>query len=120
MYSLMKYVYFLFIVCLVSCFNEQERDDKPLCLWYNSPAENWNEAFPVGNGRIGAMVFGGIDKEVLQLNENTLYSGEPSIIFKDVQITPKMKDKVVELMRAKKYSQASDLICKYYHSLKKK
>lgn len=110
----MKYVYFLFIVCLVSCFNEQERDDKPLCLWYNSPAENWNEALPVGNGRIGAMVFGGIDKEVLQLNENTLYSGEPSIIFKDVQITPKMKDKVVELMRAKKYSQASDLICKYW------
>ena len=49
-----------------------------LLLWYNKPAANWNEALPIGNGRMGAMVFGGIVNEHLQLNDNTLYSGEPS------------------------------------------
>jgi alpha-L-fucosidase 2 len=46
-------------------------------LWYRAPAEQWVEALPVGNGRIGAMVFGGIATERLQLNEDTLWSGGP-------------------------------------------
>lgn len=46
-------------------------------LWYRQPARVWTEALPVGNGRIGAMVFGGTDLERLQLNEDTLYSGGP-------------------------------------------
>lgn len=48
-----------------------------LKLWYNSPAKNWNEALPLGNGRIGAMIFGGIEEEIIQLNEETLWSGGP-------------------------------------------
>ena len=60
----------------------------------------------------GTMVFGGVEKEQLQLNENTLYSGEPSVVFKDVKITPEMFDKVVGLMKAGKYKTASDLVCK--------
>ncbi|MFO7634619.1 MAG: glycoside hydrolase family 95 protein, partial [Caldilinea sp.] len=46
-------------------------------LWYTSPAATWVEALPVGNGRLGAMVFGGIERERLQLNEDTLWSGGP-------------------------------------------
>ncbi len=46
-------------------------------LWYAQPAAAWVEALPVGNGRIGAMVYGGIDTEYLQLNEDTLWSGGP-------------------------------------------
>lgn len=46
-------------------------------LWYTSPAEQWVEALPIGNGRIGAMVFGGIQEEKLALNEDTLWSGYP-------------------------------------------
>lgn len=46
-------------------------------LWYRQPARNWNEALPVGNGRLGAMVFGGPAEERWQLNENTLWSGFP-------------------------------------------
>ncbi|MET1054710.1 MAG: glycoside hydrolase family 95 protein [Pedobacter sp.] len=49
----------------------------PLKLWYNKPSAEWVEALPVGNGRIGAMVFGGVEEEVLQLNESTLWSGGP-------------------------------------------
>jgi len=53
-------------------------DSNPLVLWYNRPAKRWVEALPVGNGRLGAMVFGGVEKERLQLNEDTLWSGAPS------------------------------------------
>jgi alpha-L-fucosidase 2 len=47
----------------------------PLSLWYRRPAGKWVEALPLGNGRLGAMVFGGVERERLQLNEDTLYAG---------------------------------------------
>jgi alpha-L-fucosidase 2 len=50
---------------------------EPLSLWYRQPATLWTSALPVGNGRQGAMTFGGIDSEVLCLNEGTLWSGGP-------------------------------------------
>ncbi|MBM6577995.1 glycoside hydrolase family 95 protein [Microvirga sp. SRT01] len=46
-------------------------------LWYRQPAKVWTEALPIGNGRLGAMVFGGLAQERLQLNEDTLYAGGP-------------------------------------------
>jgi alpha-L-fucosidase 2 len=46
-------------------------------LWYRQPAREWIEALPVGNGRLGAMVFGGTTHERLQLNEDTLWNGGP-------------------------------------------
>ena len=51
--------------------------EAPLCLWYRQPATNWNEALPLGNGRLGAMVFGTPGKERLQLNEESLWAGCP-------------------------------------------
>ena len=51
--------------------------DDFLLLWYDKPAAEWTEALPVGNGRLGAMVFGGPATERLQLNEDTLYAGSP-------------------------------------------
>ncbi|BBD99907.1 alpha/beta hydrolase [Sphingobium amiense] len=49
----------------------------PLTLWYRQPAAKWTEALPIGNGRLGAMVFGGTAQEKLQLNESTLWAGQP-------------------------------------------
>ena len=49
----------------------------PLVLWYEQPASQWVQALPVGNGRLGAMVFGGVTTERLQLNEDTLHAGGP-------------------------------------------
>jgi alpha-L-fucosidase 2 len=46
-------------------------------LWYTHPAEKWENALPVGNGRLGAMVFGRADEEIIQLNEDTYWSGGP-------------------------------------------
>ncbi len=50
---------------------------KDLKLWYKKPAKTWNEALPLGNGRLGAMVFGGVEEELIQLNEATYWSGGP-------------------------------------------
>ena len=55
----------------------QKTGNRDLRLWYRQPAEAWTEALPIGNGRLGAMVFGGIARERLQLNEDTLYAGGP-------------------------------------------
>ncbi|MFH9067594.1 glycosyl hydrolase family 95 catalytic domain-containing protein [Streptomyces coeruleorubidus] len=54
-------------------------DQKPdeFVLWYPRPASEWLEALPIGNGRLGAMVFGGTDTELLQLNEDTVWAGGP-------------------------------------------
>jgi len=52
--------------------------DQMLMLWYRQPATNWLEALPVGNGRLGAMVFGGINRERIQLNEDSIWVGDPT------------------------------------------
>src|SRR5207249_9618228 len=49
----------------------------PLTLWYRQPAQLWVEALPVGNGRMGAMVFGAAAHERIQFNEQTVWTGEP-------------------------------------------
>jgi len=68
------------IVLIPSRNNPQSAIRDPqsdLKLWYDEPAKEWTQALPVGNGRLGAMVFGGVDKERLQLNEVSLWSGSP-------------------------------------------
>lgn len=50
---------------------------EPLSLWYQQPARQWTEALPVGNGRLGAMLFGGLQNEHLQFNEHTVWTGKP-------------------------------------------
>ena len=62
-------------VCAPKVHGAQAASDT--VLWYAKPADKWTDALPVGNGRLGAMVFGGIEAERLQLNEDTLWSGAP-------------------------------------------
>ncbi|MDO1499022.1 glycoside hydrolase N-terminal domain-containing protein [Winogradskyella maritima] len=50
-----------------------------LKLWYNTPSGDvWENALPLGNGKIGAMVFGNVEKEIIGLNEHTVWSGSPN------------------------------------------
>lgn len=46
-------------------------------LWYDRPADHWEQALPLGNGRLGAMVYGRVDIDTIQLNEDTFWSGSP-------------------------------------------
>jgi alpha-L-fucosidase 2 len=64
--------------CAFFCvINQLDAQDKGLTLWYNQPAQKWTDALPIGNGHMGAMVFGGIQEEHLQFNEATLWTGNP-------------------------------------------
>jgi len=65
------------IASSVSFEGEASAPDEPLSLWYRRPAKQWVEALAIGNGRLGAMIFGGVDHERIQLNEDTLYAGGP-------------------------------------------
>lgn len=78
-------------------------------LTYQEPASKWTEALPLGNGRLGAMLFGGIEDELLQLNEDTLWSGEP----KDGNNPESLKvmPEVRRLVNEGKYVEA-DALCK--------
>ena len=82
-----------------------------LTLWYDRPAAEWSEALPLGNGFMGAMVFGDPLKEHLQLNEGTLYSGDPKGTFKNITIR-KDFPQVSDLLKAKKYGEAQAIIAK--------
>jgi alpha-L-fucosidase 2 len=69
------------------------------------------EALPVGNGHLGAMGFGKTDDELLQLNDNTLYSGEPDIPWKGLDISDSY-EKAVQMLREEKYVEAGDFLRK--------
>jgi alpha-L-fucosidase 2 len=82
-------------------------DAPPAMLWYRQPAGPWTEALPVGNGRIGAMVFGGVAQERLQLNEDTLWSGGPYD-----PVNPHASEALPEVRRlifADRYAEAQSL-----------
>ncbi len=68
----MRHLLVLLVLALASAAHAQ-----PLSLWYDEPASEWNEALPVGNGRIGGMVFGGVARERIQFNEDTVWTGKP-------------------------------------------
>ena len=61
----------LFILPFSISANDPQYD-----LWYRKPANKWEEALPIGNGRLGAMIHGGVHKEIIQLNEDSMYSGK--------------------------------------------
>jgi alpha-L-fucosidase 2 len=74
----MTLILFLFAQLLLgSSARPQAPTASDLRLWYGQPGEQWNQALPVGNGRLGAMVFGRTANETIQLNEETLWSGGP-------------------------------------------
>lgn len=67
----------IIFILLLQATDVLAQKNQTVQLWYKQPATHWVEALPVGNGHIGAMIFGGVEEELLQLNESTLYSGGP-------------------------------------------
>jgi alpha-L-fucosidase 2 len=100
------------ILIIMFCFlfelNLQAQSGTSLKLWYNQPAKQWVEALPVGNGRLGAMVFGNPAQEEIQLNENTVWAGQP--YRNDNPDAKEALPKVRQLIFEGKYQEAQDLV----------
>lgn len=75
----MKQIIFIIMLfaLVATCSQPSKPENENLKLWYTEPATEWSASLPIGNGRLVAMVFGGVDQEHLQLNEETLWSGGP-------------------------------------------
>jgi alpha-L-fucosidase 2 len=103
----------LFIVLLTfsptNLWCQSQSDD--LIIRYDQPAKRWNEAIPIGNGYMGAMVFGDVIRERIQLNEGTLYSGDPLKTFDNIKVG-KYLDSVTQLIDQQKFIDAQKIISK--------
>ncbi|PIQ21468.1 MAG: alpha-L-fucosidase, partial [Cytophagales bacterium CG18_big_fil_WC_8_21_14_2_50_42_9] len=102
-------MWFIILFLALPAFSQEtgQASGDELKIWFNHPANNWNEALPVGNGRLGAMVFGGITNERLQLNEESVWSGKPEDFVNpnSRQALPQVR----ELLFAGKYAEAQKL-----------
>src|SRR5690606_19935824 len=103
------YVALIFGINIPATAVQTADSEKDEILWYNRPADLWTEALPLGNGHLGAMVFGGIEQEHLQLNENTLYSGDPFHTYKSIDIRKKYGE-VISLLNEGKFKLAENII----------
>lgn len=103
----MKKLTYLLILISFSSQWMTAKDNDNLRLWYNKPAADWNEALPLGNGRLGAMVFGVPSVEHLQLNEETIWAGSPNNNAHEV--APEVLQEVRKLIFDKKYVEAQKL-----------
>lgn len=92
-------------MCCLSCL--AATDTNHLKLWFDKPATRWEEALPLGNGRLGAMVYGGVAQENIQLNENTFWAGGPhnNLNLKAKAALPDIR----RLIDEGNYAAASDL-----------
>lgn len=107
---MIQHKFYLFVlIALVSIPLYAQQNLK---LTYDKPATNWNEALPIGNGKLGAMVFGDASQEHLQLNEETIWAGEPGNnipknTFDSIQ-------KIRRLLNESKFEEAQNLSNKTY------
>ncbi|MBP0903832.1 glycoside hydrolase N-terminal domain-containing protein [Mariniflexile gromovii] len=102
------------VASFISCKSNKVEENllsSDLVLIYDEPAKAWTEALPIGNGRLGAMIYGNPLNEHIQLNENTLYSGEPTSTYKGTNIQPTY-NKVTGLINEEKYAEAQDIMAK--------
>jgi alpha-L-fucosidase 2 len=91
-------------------------DSNPsVTLWYQQPAQKWVEALPIGNGRLGGMIFSGVTNEHLQFNENTLWTGHPHEYQHDG--AAKFLPQIRQLLWDAKQKEAEDLAMKEFMSV---
>ncbi len=104
----MKKSSLLFILCLAPVLNVWAQNDAALRLWYDEPAKQWVEALPIGNGRLAAMIYGDPARETIQLNENTIWAGQP---YRNDNPDAKTElPKVRQLIFDGHYKEAQDLV----------
>ena len=101
----------LLILTSYSGTRQSQNPEKKWILWYETPAgETWNRALPVGNGRLGAMVFGNVKSERIQMNEDTIWSGKQNWRPPRLANAPALLKKARNLLSAGKYAEAEDIL----------
>ena len=90
---------------------EAQAPFNPLALWYRQPADGWKAALPIGNGRLGAMVYGGVSLERICLSEISLWSGAPIDDLQEHNLTDQIPE-VRRLLFAGKTAEAEELLWK--------
>jgi hypothetical protein len=100
-----------------SCITGQQSNNTlpDLKLWYDKPATLWEEALPIGNGRLGAMIFGGTAQEQIQFNEETLWTGEPNDYSHEGAFS--YLDEIRQLLWAGKRAEAEKLAMEKFMSV---
>jgi alpha-L-fucosidase 2 len=110
-YSFLAFLLFL----LVFSTNSKAQNYQ---LWYDKPAQKWTDALPIGNGRLGAMIFGGVQEDRIQFNEETLWTGEPRNYNRDD--AAKYLPQIRQLLQEGKQKEAEALAEKHFLGLKSK
>ena len=115
----LNFYYLFFLIFILSAYtdksdfaNNYSNSVNPITLlWYKHPADNWNNALPIGNGRLGAMVFGYTDEEKIQFNEETYWSGGPysQTVKGGAEVLPEIQKLIFE----GKYIKAHNLFGRY-------
>lgn len=112
--SSLRFSVFLGVLFLITPLKSWSQESSSLKLWYDEPAEKWVEALPVGNGRLGAMVYGDPKEKVIQLNENTVWAGGPN--RNDNPEAKEYLPKIQELLFKGKSVEAQDLVNEHFIS----
>lgn len=97
----------LFLCCFNNGISQGDADYTSLKLWYNKAAANWNQALPIGNGKLGAMVFGRVENERIQLNEESIWTG--SQVQRANPEASKNLNKIRKLLFDGKYAEADKM-----------
>lgn len=112
----MKNKYLLtFLIIVLSIVNIQNiisQNSRSYTLWYEQPADEWMKSIPLGNGRIGAMVFGGVETETVALNEITMWSGQPDI-FQERPLGKEMLNNIRQLFFDGKYAEGNRVVSEF-------
>ena len=103
----MKKMRFLLSICAAAMMALPTKAQGDMTLWYNTPARNWNDALPIGNGRIASMVYGNPVEEEFQLNEETISKGSPYNNYNPE--TPQYLAKIRQLIFEGRNDEAQDM-----------
>lgn len=104
-------LFFTGLLLLTTNSKGQSTENDPLTLWYGEPARSWEQALPLGNGAIGAMVSGGTEREHIYLNESSVWSGQYH--FNPNKEMPEKIREIRQLLFDGDYKKAQDLVTRY-------
>lgn len=107
---------YLFIAITLVLATHLARAQSDLKLWYRQPAQKWTDALPIGNGRLGAMIFGGVAEDRIQFNEQKLWTGGPRTYERQGAV--KYLQPIRQLLFDGKQSEAEALAEKHFMGMK--